>query len=167
MRYEGDGPTTYALSADDGAEDWTVDGAAVSSLRHSEDLYVGGERVVRFDPDGTERWRYDGGGLVADVPFDDGALYTNADSRVVALDRDDGRELWGTGATDLAIPRTVGGDAVVSADGEASEVFAHAVGDGEERWRASLPGEHPPTPAAGRDGAHLATEGGTVVRVPS
>ncbi|QLG62123.1 outer membrane protein assembly factor BamB family protein [Halorarum salinum] len=166
LRYEGDGPTAYALSAEDGTEDWTVDGTVVTSLRYLDDLYVGGEHVVRYGPDGTERWRYDGGGLVADVPFYDDALYTNSGSRVVAVDRQDGRELWGTAATDLAIPRARDGDAVVSSDGQARTVFAHSAGDGIERWRATLPDEYPPTPAAGGDGAYLATVGGDLVMVP-
>lgn len=166
LQYEGEAPTMYALSAADGTEDWTIDGTVVTSLRYLDDLYVGGEYVSRFAPDGTERWAYDGGGLISRVPFDTDALYTNASSRVVKLDRETGEERWGTDATDLAIPRARGGDAVVSSDGQAQMVFAHSVADGGELWHASLSGEYPPSPAAGGGGAYLATAGGDVVKVP-
>ncbi|WP_313694741.1 PQQ-binding-like beta-propeller repeat protein [Halorarum halobium] len=165
-RYEGDEPTMHALFAETGAMDWSLSGTVVSSLRYRGDLYVGGETVARYGPTGPRRWSFDGGGLLTGVPFDPDALYTNADSSVVKLSRETGAGLWTADATDLAIPRARGGDAVVSADGQARTVFAHSAGDGSELWRASLPGEYPPTPAAGDDGAILATVDGELAMVP-
>jgi outer membrane protein assembly factor BamB len=45
----------------------------------------------------------------------------------------------------------------VSSDGDARTVFAHDASDGTELWRATLPGDYPPTRAAGPDGAYAAT----------
>ena len=160
-----DGPALYAL-APDGSTDWSRSDRFVGSLRYLDELYVGGAAVKRVDPDGSRRWSYDGGGLLTGVPFDDGALYTNAAERVVALDRETGEERWATDATELAIPRARGGDAVVSSDGQARVALAHDVHSGEELWRASLPDEYPPSPVADGSGAYLATAHGAVVKVP-
>ncbi|WP_435125193.1 PQQ-binding-like beta-propeller repeat protein [Halobaculum sp. D14] len=161
-----DGPSLVALDAASGDEQWSLRDATVSSLRTPDDLYVGGDAVLRLSPDGTERWRYDRGGLLTGVPFDDEALYTNADASVVAVDRGSGDELWSADTSDVALPRARGGDAVVSSDGGARTVYAHGVSDGDERWRATLSGEYPPTPAADADGAYLATAGGELLKVP-
>ncbi|QZX98837.1 PQQ-binding-like beta-propeller repeat protein [Halobaculum rubrum] len=162
---EPDQPTTAAVSTADGSAEWDLAGEVVTSVRYLDDCYVGGERVARLGPDGAERWSYDGGGLIHDVPFDADGLYTNPDSRVVSLDRDSGTERWTAEATDLAIPLARAGDAVVSSDGDARTVFAHATDDGTELWRATLPGGYPPDPAAGPDGAYVATTEGGVGRI--
>ncbi|MXR40999.1 PQQ-binding-like beta-propeller repeat protein [Halobaculum sp. WSA2] len=162
---EPDQPTMAAVSTADGSAAWDLAGEVVTSVRYLDDCYVGGERVARLGPDGNERWSYDGGGLIHDVPFDADALYTNPDSRIVSLARDSATERWTAEATDLAVPRVRAGDALVSSDGDARTVFAHAVDDGTELWRATLPGGYPPDPAAGPDGAYVATTAGGVGRV--
>ncbi len=159
--------TFAALSASDGSVAWELTGQAVSSARYRDDLYLGGERVERYSPDGTRRWSYDAGGHVTDVPFGEGALYTNPGSRIVAVARDSGEERWSTGTTDLAAPVGVAGDAVVSADRRARTVIAHDVADGTEQWRATVDGEEPlsAVPAVGSGAAYLATSEGAMVRV--
>lgn len=164
VRPGDDSPTLYALAAD-GSTDWSQSDRFVSSLRYLDDLYVGGGTVARFDPDGSQRWSYDGGGLLTHVPFDDDALYTNAGERVIELDRETGEERWAADATDLAIPRARGADAVISSDGQERAAFAHDVRTGEELWRASLPDEYPPDPVADDTGAYLATAHGGVVKI--
>ncbi|SHH24218.1 hypothetical protein [Halobaculum gomorrense] len=37
--------------------------------------------------------------------------------------------------------------------------------DGTELWRATIPGDYPPTPAAGPDGAYVATTAGGVGKI--
>ena len=162
-----DDRTFAALSTEDGSVAWELTGRAVSSARYRDDLYLGGERVERYGPDGTRRWSYDAGGHVTDVPFGEEALYTNPGSRIVAVARDSGEERWSTGTTDLAKPVGVAGEAVVSADGRARTVVAHDVADGAERWRATVDGEEPLSadPAVGSGAAYLATSGGAMVRV--
>lgn len=160
-----DQATMEVVSTADGSAQWELAGEVVTSVRYLDDCYVGGGRVARLGPDGTERWSYDGGGPVYHAPFDADALYTNPGSRVVSLARNSGTERWDAEATDLAIPRTRAGDAVVSMDGDARTVFAHDAGDGTELWRATLPGGYPPTPAAGPDGAYVATTAGGVGKI--
>ena len=159
-------PNVVALDPRSGAPVWQGVESAVTSLRYLDALYAGGDSVVRVGADGEERWRYDGGGPLTDVPFDDEALYTNAGSRVVAVGREDGEERWSTDAPDRLLPRLRSGDAVVSHAGKLRRVFVHDAADGTERWRAHVPGGYTHGPTAGDGGAYLVTSDATVVRVP-
>ncbi|QLG27474.1 PQQ-binding-like beta-propeller repeat protein [Halorarum halophilum] len=165
-RYDADGddPTLYALSPVSGDEIWSLAVGSVTSLRLLDDLYVGGASVRRVGSDGSEVWRYDDGESVTGVPFDEGALYIDAESQVVKIDRGNGRELWTANATVASSPVAVGGDAVLSVGDSA--VTARSVGDGVERWRAISDGEHLLDPMADATGAYLVTGHGGVVKVP-
>jgi len=162
-----DDRTFAALSAPDGSVAWELTGQVVSSARYRDGLYLGGERIERYDPDGTRRWSYDAAGNVTGVPFGEGALFTSSGSRVVAVERDSGEERWGTATTDLADPVGLADDAVVSADGQARTVVARDAADGTERWRATVDGDASLStdPAVGSGGVYLATSEGAVVRV--
>lgn len=165
--FGADDRTFAALSASDGSVAWDLTGQAVSSAWYRDDLYLGGERVERYGPDGTRRWSYDAGGYATSVSFGEGSLFTNPASRIAAVARDSGEERWSAATTELAAPVGLAGDAVVSADGRARTVVAHDVADGTERWRAEVDGEGPLSadPAVGSGGAYLATSGGAMVRV--
>lgn len=159
-----DATTLVGLEAD-GSVAWEGAVGFVSSLRYRGDLFVGGESVTRWKPDGTRRWTYDRGGLLSGVPFDADALYTNADSEVVSVGLADGTERWVTAASELAIPATRGGDRVVSLDGSERTAFAHDAATGQELWRGVLPGEYPPDPVADASGTYLVTDDGSVAKV--
>ena len=164
--YDSDGPSLYAFDPADGTELWTDGSATTTMVRYLDDLYAGGSSLRRLGPDGTEHWRYEPGGFVTGVPVDDGSIYTNARSRVVAIQREDGSERWGVEATRRTHPVAHGGDSVVAMDGEAKITVALSAADGRERWRASLPHEYEPRPATSEDAAFLATEDGAVLSLP-
>lgn len=81
------------LDPDSGETRWAMDDWFVTSLVADESAYVGGEVVAKFDPDGTERWRYDEGGLLADGALVGDALFASGNP-VSKLSADDGTELW-------------------------------------------------------------------------
>lgn len=165
-RMGGDGPTLYALDPADGEVAWRQADPVASTVRYLDDLYVGGKALRRLGPDGEERWRYDAGGFVTDVPFDDERLFTVTDARLVAVDRADGSERWDRSATDRTRPVTRGGDSVVVTEVDTKTVSALSVDDGAERWQASLTAEGGVWLGTGGGGAFLATSTGSVVWVP-
>ncbi len=162
-----DGPETSLVAIDrDGQTRWTATGLGfVNSLRYENGLFVGGERLTRLDADGGVRWQRDASSILTGVPFDDRAVYTNTQSSVVAVRRDDGTQLWASEASDVAIPKAVGGTTVVSVDGGERVVFGHDARNGTERWRASLTGDVPAEPAADETGAYLVTSEGGVAKI--
>lgn len=165
-RRDAGGDSLYALDPRDGSTTWSTGGASVYELRYLDDLYVAGDSLRRVAPDGSERWRYDEGVDLRDAPADEAALYTAVGSRIVALRRRDGRERWAVEAIDEAEPRTAGAGAVLSVDRRRHVTFAHGVDDGSELWRATGPEEGGPDPALGPDGAFLATQNGSLLKVP-
>lgn len=98
-----DGRESGALALDpsSGETRWRVEGWFVTSMLTGEDgegkedesLYLGGERVAAFAPDGTERWRYDAGGLLSEGALVGDSLYVGGDP-VTALSTDDGTARW-------------------------------------------------------------------------
>ena len=166
--YRGDAsrPTLYAFDVADGDRAWTWDEMRVGSIRHLDDLYVGGGSIFRLAPDGTVRWRYDGGGPVADVPFDDERLYTNNGSHLVAISRRDGAETWRTRAPGGVVPVARSSDLVLASDVESGHVSGYRVDEGRRKWRVTGPQSFH-TPATGGDGAYLASEGGVVLKLPA
>lgn len=160
-----DGVASLVALDEAGAVAWDAPLGFVNSLRYEQDLFVGGRQLTRLAPDGTVRWRYEAPSILSGVPFDDRAVYTNTKSSVAAVRRTDGTELWTSTASDVAIPRALGGDTLVSADGGERLVFAHDARDGSQLWQASLPGEYPPDPAADASGTYLVTTDGGVGKV--
>lgn len=82
-----------ALDPDSGETRWSVEDQFVTSLAADESLYVGGETVAEFAPDGSEVWEYDEGGLLADGALVGDSLLTSGNP-VVRLSADDGTERW-------------------------------------------------------------------------
>lgn len=148
-----------------GERRWEAALGFVNSLRYESDLFVGGEQLTRLAPDGSVRWTYERPAILTGVPFDDRAVYTNSESSVVAVSRDDGSELWASEASDVAIPRARGGEQVIAVDGGERRWLAYDARDGSERWTASATGEYLPDPAADATGAYLVTVEGGVAKV--
>jgi outer membrane protein assembly factor BamB len=93
FRSGSDSSAALALDPESGETRWSVDDGFVTSLLADESLYVGGENVASFAPDGTERWRYDAGGLLTDAALTGDRIYSSGD-RIAALDSGDGSEQW-------------------------------------------------------------------------
>lgn len=154
-----------ALAPADGSERWRPSGWSVSTMRGvpDGDVVFGGDRVVRFAPDGSVRWRNDGGGFVADVPIKSGRLFVSRRGAVVALGLDGGERRWGTetGFGQVA-PQAAGGDAVVSVGGDPRTAVVHDAATGQERWRATL-GDRAPEPIVGDGAAFFVAPDGQLV----
>ncbi len=155
--------------------------AAMSSWPLDVVADADGVAVVLFDAvswldpsSGAERWRHDGRVDLPDgVALGSTTVALASGGRVAALDRDDGRSRWETGANDdLSFPSVVPaanpeGDALVTAFSTypgASALLALAAGTGERRW--TVRSEGIPT------GPLLSDPGGSVVvgvwsRLPS
>ncbi|MFC7044079.1 PQQ-binding-like beta-propeller repeat protein [Halobacteriaceae archaeon GCM10025711] len=88
-----DSPAVHAFDPATGEVQWSVEGWAITSLLAADALYLGGENVASYAPDGTERWRHDAGGLIGRVPVTAGTLYVGSGT-VTALSAADSSVRW-------------------------------------------------------------------------
>lgn len=165
--YRGDAsrPTLYAFEVAGGDEAWTWNEMRVGSVRHLDDLYVGGGSIFRLAPDGTVRWRYDGAGPVGAVPFDEERLYTNNGSAWSRSVAGTAPKCGGPGASGGVVPVARSSGLVIASAARAGRVSAYDVDEGGREWRATAP-ESFLTPATGGEAAYLASEGGSVLKLP-
>lgn len=154
-------PAVHAFDPETGEVRWSVEDWIVTSLQAADALYVGGEHVASYAPDGTERWRYDAGGLIGRVPVTAGTLYVGSGT-VVALSTADGGVRWSFdvdaeyGAAEAADDRVV----AVSRQGQPVLDVLDA-GSGDRRF--SFEGEKSLTRPDVRDGrVFVGDENGTV-----
>lgn len=160
-----DGPTLYALDGESGEPAWSWDRMRVGSLRYLDDLYVGGGSLFRLAPDGTARWRYDEGGSVDGIHFDDEFLYTHTGDRLAAIRRRNGSEGSSRGSGSGSIPVARGDDTVLTRSEDGKRIHAFEVDGWQSGWEASTAGTFHP-PATSEESAYLATERGLVLSVP-
>lgn len=129
------------LDPDSGETRWTMDDWFVTSMVADESAYVGGEHVAKFDPDGTERWRYDEGGLLSNGALVGDALFASGNP-VAKLSAEDGTELWryevdaDLGAVEGADERVV---AIQRGNGAVLDVLDAATG--EKRFTFDVGGD--------------------------
>lgn len=92
------------LSTVDGAEQWTRSapsaGVAGVAPTVADGIYVGGRTPIALEPDGSVRWRYDGGAeRGSGEPFGtpaaaEGTVYLSRPGELVAVDAAGGSERW-------------------------------------------------------------------------
>lgn len=146
--------TLHALTATNGEAAWTAetDGGAItgSPATIGDDLIVAtnGTHAYRFDTaTGEILWSIDvGGGSRRSVTADDETAYLGIDGEMVAIDLDDGAELWRTTVAktgDVGTP-TIAGDLVYAATGISGEPEDHGIAavdksNGTVLWRYASP----------------------------
>lgn len=160
--YRGEQGRALALDPASGETRWTAGEWYVTSLVADESLYVGGERVAAFAPDGTERWRYDAGGLLSAGALADDALFVSGNP-VAKLSTDDGSERWrhevdaehgtveATGESTVAVQR---------GNGTALDVLDEA--SGEKRFGFDARGERLSAVAVADGTVYAGTDAGVV-----
>lgn len=130
---DGRDSAALALDTQSGETRWRVEGWFVTSMLTGGDgtLYLGGEHVAAFAPDGTERWRYGAGGLLSDGGLPGDALFVGGNP-VTALSAEDGSALW-SNPVDADFGVVEGADEEVVAvrreNGTTLDVFDAATGD--------------------------------------
>ena len=117
------GETLHAFDAADGTELWTrrIGGAVVMTLAVDGDTVyaVGGDYVYAFDvADGTRHWRADVGFGRWVVVGDDAVFARGANDAIVALDPEDGAELWRQAGVDSTRAPAVAGEYLFVGDFE-------------------------------------------------
>lgn len=151
----------HALDPASGDVRWTVDGWQVTSTLAGDALYVGGEHVAARAPDGSERWRYEPGGLLSDAALVGDALYPSG-RQTAALDAATGEARWTFepdaefGVVEAAT------DEVVAVQRENSPVYdVLDAASGDVTWTIDH-GTELSRPAAAGDTVYVADVAGTV-----
>ncbi|MBA0053285.1 serine/threonine protein kinase [Streptomyces sp. AJS327] len=181
--HASDGPSLYALDAQDGSEGWRLatDGW-VYALQVDRGTVVTGTRgggVQAWEAaSGEQLWQLSGAQADFETPeagpvIQDGTVYTWGDGRLYALEARTGAERWSYPVGDASatggvpVRLTVAGDSTVYVCA-GSRVFALDVATGTERWRFDAPAAFlspaafAPGPAVAGGGIYLADYLGTV-----
>jgi outer membrane protein assembly factor BamB len=165
---DGNG-TLYALSAADGATQWTFHAAHAiwaAPVPFGESLLVASLDHTLYAlnaADGRLVWSRDMGAALAGGPVvaEDLVLIGTFDGRVVALDAASGREAWSTQAKGWVwgAPVIVGKSAIFG--DLAGNLQAVESATGRALWQVRLDGPVRATPAADADRVYIGTEAGT------
>lgn len=156
------GNVLVARDGETGERRWGREWFATSVYRAAEaGVVAGGERLVSFAPDGTERWSYPPGGS-AYGPATEELLFTSPGSDLAAVSLTDGSERWRVDAND-AFPRAYGGGLLVSEVLGEGRYLAHDAATGEATWSVTLDAERNPGVAVGSKIVYLVTADGTLL----
>ncbi|GGO86736.1 serine/threonine-protein kinase [Wenjunlia tyrosinilytica] len=146
--YASDGPSLYALDADDGSDRWraTPDGWVYSLQVDSGSVVTGvrgGGVQVRDAATGDLRWQQSGAQTDFESPDSGplaaaGAVYWFGGGRLHCVDAHTGRERWTFPVGEDSPARPVEADGTVYLTA-GTRVFALNASDGRERWRFDAP----------------------------
>ena len=133
----------YALNRDDGTERWRVDiGSSVKSgPTLAEDLLLVGTKAGELhalDPEhGDEQWQATAPDVVNHrAAVTRSTVIVGNDSGIVAIDLEDGTELWRFETNDKAGRDPVIYDGTVYVTCKDEHLYAVDLGDGTQKWRA-------------------------------
>jgi polyvinyl alcohol dehydrogenase (cytochrome) len=131
-------PTTVATTTTTtSAAAWTMFGRDHANTRHSVgESTLSAANVARIE----ERWRWDGAAVTSTPAVVDGIVYVATwDGELLALDADDGGEVWTSALQDgMLSPSPFVSDDSIYIAGDGGKVFGVDRATGEKRWETDI-----------------------------
>jgi len=163
---EHDQSYAVALDPESGEGRWRVDDWTVTSFRHEDAVYVGGEHVISVTPESEENWRYTKGGRITQAPITDEMLFGSSSHGVFALRTADGSEQWRKSPPAKYATPYAAADGTVVLRSNDSRLFGLDAATGEQHWTFSTSSKRITLPEIGDGTVFAGSQNGTVYAHP-